>query len=193
MPLCIPDTWLWHLLEILQSSPDKGESFGHRFSLKHPEAAENCNMATVIIYSLLTKHTNMHSYRFCFAAFPHVGGSADGGCLVYKCSGSSCATWIRQSGKLSDVAHWKSWVFSTIALPTEKESAKVRLNHLGLFPNTREPFNATPVRARRLQQLKVAIIGKRILYEDLFITTNNQEYHFLAKGVYWSQCLYSCH
>ena len=124
MPLCISDTWLWHLPEILQSPPDKGQSFGHRFQLKHPEAAVNRNAATVITYSLITQHAKMNSYRFCFAAFPRVTLQT-GTAFCTKGSGSSCTNQIRQNDKLSDVAHWKSWVFSIIAFPTQR--LKVRL------------------------------------------------------------------
>lgn len=135
--------------------------------------------------TLLTKHANMNSYGFCFAACPCITQQT-GAAFCTKGSGTSCTNWLRRNDKLSDVAHWKSWAFSTIALPTLQKEWRWGYP-LGLFPNPRESFTVTPVNASRLQQLKVAITGKRTPYEDLFIPANNQEYHFLAKGIYWNQ------
>lgn len=129
----------------------------------------------------------MNSYGFCFAACPCITQQT-GAAFCTKGSGTSCTNWLRRNDKLSDVAHWKSWAFSTIALPTLQKEWRWGYP-LGLFPNPRESFTVTPVNASRLQQLKVAITGKRTPYEDLFIPANNQEYHFLAKGIYWNQHL----
>lgn len=78
----------------------------------------------------------MNSYRLYFAAFPCITQQS-GAASYAKGSGSSCANWVRQNDKLSDVAHKELGVFYHHSPKTEIERERRGGYTLGLFPNPR--------------------------------------------------------